>query len=144
MDYFERLVQYIAWNEEFYQSLKNDYPDIITDDYKTTFYQWRREFTATWQELVEESPDKRRESDSKVIQQAIALFSAVSPQVDPENRAVVTEWLASLVNATQTYGEAPLIIDVDALANYEPPKQETPDGNFQPGGEEEETDQDAV
>lgn len=144
MDYFERLVQYIAWNEEFYQSLKNDYPDIITDDYKTTFYQWRREFTATWQELVEESPDKRRESDSKVIQQAIALFSAVSPQVDPENRAAVTEWLASLVNATQTYGEAPLIIDVDALANYEPPKQETPDGNFQPGGEEEETDQDAV
>ncbi len=84
MDYFERLVQYIAWNEEFYQSLKNDYPDIITDDYKTTFYQWRREFTATWQELVEESPDKRRESDSKVIQQAIALFSAVSPQVDSE------------------------------------------------------------
>lgn len=144
MDYFERLVQYIAWNEEFYQSLKNDYPDIITDDYKTTFYQWRREFTATWQELVEESPDKRRESDSKVIQQAIALFSAVSPQVDPENRAAVTEWLASLVNATQTYGEAPLIIDVDALANYEPPKQETPDGNFQPGGEEEETDQDAI
>ncbi|EFA9346662.1 hypothetical protein C1590_005041 [Escherichia coli] len=120
------------------------YPDIITDDYKTTFYQWRREFTATWQELVEESPDKRRESDSKVIQQAIALFSAVSPQVDPENRAALAEWLASLVNATQTYGEAPLIIDVDALANYEPPKQETPDGNFQPGGEEEETDQDSV
>ncbi len=23
---FERLVQYIAWNEEFYQSLKNDLP----------------------------------------------------------------------------------------------------------------------
>lgn len=46
--------------------------------------------------------------------------------------------------AHKTYGEAPLIIDVDALANYEPPKQETPDGNFQPGGEEEETDQDSV
>ncbi|OZU57558.1 anti-CBASS protein Acb1 family protein [Salmonella enterica] len=144
MDYFERLVQYIAWNEEFYQSLKNDYPDIITDDYKTTFYQWRREFTATWQELVEESPDQRRESDSKVIQQAAGLYAVVVPQLDPENRAAVTEWLASLVNSTQTYGEAPLIIDVDALANYEPPKQETPDGNFQSGGEEKEADQDAV
>lgn len=142
MDYFERLVQYIAWNEDFYLSLKNDYPNIITEDYKTTFFQWRREFTATWQELVEESPDKRRESDSKVLQQACALYTAVVPQIDPENRAAVTEWLASLVNSTQTYGEAPLIIDVDALANYEPPKQETLDGNFQPSGEE--AEQDAV
>ncbi|ELY4543948.1 DUF1073 domain-containing protein [Cronobacter sakazakii] len=147
MDYFERLVQYIAWNEEFYQSLKNDYPDIITEDYKTMFYQWRREFTATWQELVEESPDKRRESDSKVIQQAANLYAVVVPQLDPVNRAAVTEWLASLVNATQTYGEAPMIIDAEALEKYQPPEPQ-PGERVHVGrlneAEENETEQDAV
>ncbi|EDH4007891.1 DUF1073 domain-containing protein [Salmonella enterica subsp. enterica] len=148
MDYFERLVQYIAWNEEFYQSLKNDYPDIITDDYKTTFYQWRREFTATWQELVEESPDQRRESDSKVIQQAAGLYAVVVPQLDPENRAAVTEWLASLVNSTQTYGEAPMIINPESLAEYQPPEplpgERIHVGRLNENEENTETDQDAV
>ena len=139
MDYFEKLVQYIAWSEDFFNSLKNDFPDIITDDYQKTFFMWRREFTAKWQELVEESPDKRRESDSKVIQQATALYTALSQNLDPENRATAADWLTSIVNATQTYGDVPLIIDKEALANYiPPPPQELPNGNNQPGGEEEE------
>ena len=121
MDYFERLVRYIAWNEDFYTSLKNDYPDIITEDYQTTFRMWEREFDAGWQELVEESPDKRRESDSKVVQQAGALFSIMAQQLDPENRAMAAEWLASVTNATETYGDSPMIIDKEALSKYQPP-----------------------
>lgn len=140
MDYFERLVQYIAWNEDFYNSLKNDFPDIITEDYETTFYMWRREFTAKWQELVEESPDKRREADSKVVQQAIAIYAALSPTLDPENRATLADWVAGVANGTQTYGDIPLIIDVEALAKYIPPSPpEQPNGNNPPGGEEEES-----
>ncbi|GLH24107.1 TPA: DUF1073 domain-containing protein [Enterobacter ludwigii] len=140
MDYFERLVQYIAWSEDFYNSLKNDYPDIITEDYQTTFFMWRREFTAKWQELVEESPDKRREADSKVVQQAKDLYTALTANIDPENRAIVAEWVSSIVNATQTYGDVPLIIDTEALANYvpPPPPQEQPNGINEPGGEKEE------
>ncbi|EGT3137583.1 DUF1073 domain-containing protein [Salmonella enterica subsp. enterica serovar Uganda] len=126
MDYFERLVRYIAWNEDFYTSLKNDYPDIITEDYQTTFRMWEREFDAGWQELVEESPDKRRESDSKVVQQAGALFSIMAQQLDPENRAMAAEWLASVTNATETYGDSPMIIDKEALSKYQPPPPQDP------------------
>lgn len=140
MDYFEKLVQYIAWSEDFYTSLKNDYPDIINENYTTTFYRWRREFTAKWQELVEESPDTRREADSKVIQQAVAVYAALSPTLDPENRASLADWVAGVANGTQTYGDLPLIIDVEALAKYIPPApQEQPNGNYKPGGEEEES-----
>lgn len=138
MDYFERMVRYIAWNEDFFNSLKNDYPDIITEDYQTTFLMWEREFTAEWQELVEESPDKHREADSKVIQQAVALYTALSPTLDPKNRAALAEWVSGIVNGTQTYGDFPLIIDMDALAKFiPPPPQELLNGNNQPGGEEE-------
>ncbi|WP_353613951.1 anti-CBASS protein Acb1 family protein [Mangrovibacter phragmitis] len=129
MAFFENVIQYIAWSEDFYKSLKNDYPDIITEDYKTTFYRWRREFRATWQELVEESPDKRRESDSKVIQQAASLYTALAAKLDPENMATAAEWLASIVNGTETYGDTPLLIDAEALANYVPPPPEPLNGN---------------
>ncbi|HHL2710455.1 TPA: phage portal protein [Yersinia enterocolitica] len=121
MDYFESIVQYIAWSEDFYDSLKNDFPDVITENYNTTFLLWRREFRAEWQELVEESPDKRRESDSKVIQQATALFTALAPHVDPVNRANIADWVSSIANATKTYGDIPLIIDMDSLSKYQPP-----------------------
>ncbi|PIJ48951.1 hypothetical protein BL250_16580 [Erwinia sp. OLTSP20] len=131
MDYFERLVRYIAWNEDFYISLKNDYPDIITEDYQTTFRMWEREFDAGWQELVEESPDKRRESDSKVVQQAGALFSIMAQQLDPENRAMAAEWLASVTNATETYGDSPMIIDKEALSKYQPPPPQDPNNGGQ-------------
>lgn len=137
MDYFEKLVQCIAWNEEFFNSLKNDFPDIIADDYKTTFYMWRREFTAKWQELVEESPDKRRESDSKVVQQAVAVYAALAPTLDPVNRATLADWVAGVANGTQTYGDLPLIIDTEALANYIPPPPE-PDNDNNPTGREKE------
>jgi hypothetical protein len=141
MAYFERMVRYIAWSEDFYLNLKNDFPDIITEDYKTTFYRWEREFSAEWQELVEESPDKRRESDSKVVQQAAGLFAIMAPQLDPENRAMAAEWLASVTNATATYGDSPMIIDKDMLSQYQPPPQELNNGGqtIRAGGEEEET-----
>ena len=139
MDYFEKLVMYIAWSEDFFKALKNDYPDIILDDYQTMFQQWKREFSAKWQELVDESPDKRREADSKVIQQAVALYTALSPTLDPENRATLADWVAGIVNGTQTYGDFPLIIDMEALAKFiPPPPQEQPNGNYEPGGKEEE------
>lgn len=142
MDYFERLVRYIAWSEDFYNSLKNDYPDIITNDYQTTFRMWEREFDASWQELVEESPDKHREADSKVIQQAVALYTALSPTLDPDNRSTLAEWVAGIVNGTQTYGDFPLIIDMESLANFIPPPPQDPNNGGQtnqPGGEEEKT-----
>lgn len=140
IEYFEQLVQYIAWTEDFFNSLKNDFPEIITEDYKTTFYLWRREFTAKWQELVEESPDKHRDSDSKVVQQAVLLFSAVAPQVDPVNRANLADWLSNVANATKTYGDVPLIIDMDTLSAYQPPPPQDPNNGGQttwPTGEEE-------
>lgn len=142
MNYFERMVRYIAWSEDFYTSLKNDYPDIITDDYQTTFRTWEREFEASWQELIEEAPNKRRESDSKVVQQAAALFAVLAPQLDPVNRSMAADWLASVTNATETYGDSPMIIDKDTLSKYQPPPpQDLNHGGKenQPYGAEEET-----
>ncbi|QBY43985.1 DUF1073 domain-containing protein [Arsenophonus nasoniae] len=124
MNYFEELIQYVAWNEDFYNSLKEEFPEIITEDYKTTFYKWRDEFTASWQELVEESPNKRRESDGVVIQNAVRLYAILSPNLDPENKAIAAEWLVSIANETETYKKYPFILDLDILKEFQPTQEE--------------------
>jgi hypothetical protein len=58
--------------------------------------------------------------------------------MDPENRATLADWVAGIVNGTQTYGDFPLIIDLEALANFIPPPPEQPHGEEEPGGEKEE------
>lgn len=121
MDYLERVVMYVAWSETFYESLRAEYPDVITEDYQTTFYRWRDEFRAEWQELVEESPDKRRESDKAVVDGAIQLFNAIAPHLDPENKATAITWLNEVANATKTYEDTPLALDEEGIADYEPP-----------------------
>lgn len=124
MGYFEDLIQYIAWNEEFYESVKEEHPDVYTDDYKTTFYQWKDEFTASWQELIDESPNERRDSDAKVIENAAKLFAILAPKLDPINVAKASDWLASISNSTETYKDNPLTLDLDALINYQPTPEE--------------------
>ncbi|HGJ5860610.1 MAG TPA: anti-CBASS protein Acb1 family protein [Arsenophonus nasoniae] len=124
MKYFEELIQHIAWTEDFFDTLKNEYPDVFTDDYETTFYQWKDEFTASWQELVEESPNKRRESDAVVIQNAARIYAVLAPNLDPENKATLSDWLVSICNATETYKDNPCVLDVENLKNYQPTPEE--------------------
>lgn len=121
LNYFEQIVMYIAWNQEFYEALRNEFPDIITEDFETTFYRWKREFRAEWQELVEESPDARRKSDKDLVDGAIQVADALVDGLDPENKAKLFMWLTDVVNSTKTYGETPLTLDEDAIADYEPP-----------------------
>lgn len=121
MLFFEHIVQYIAWSEEFYQTLKAEFPDIITEDYKTTFYRWRREFKASWVELVAPPENEEQEAESKVVQQATEVFTALVKEVDPKNRALIAEWLANILNNTMAYGDSPLILDTVSLSTWQPP-----------------------
>jgi len=128
MQFFEKKVMYIAWTREFYESLRSEFPDIITESYEDTFYTWQNEFRAEWQELVEESPDARREADKLVVDGAIQLFNAIAPHLDPESKAAAVTWLTDVSNATKTYEDTPLIVDEDKIASYVPPTPGFGDG----------------
>ncbi|WP_329909954.1 anti-CBASS protein Acb1 family protein [Serratia quinivorans] len=139
--FFEEIVQYIAWNEDFYNSLKNEYPDIYTDDYYTTFFSWRASFEAKWPELQEESPEGRQDSESKLLEQTTKILETLYPRIDPENQAAVAQWLSDVINMMESYEGAPLVLDMDSLKSYRPPMLPTEDdaeyGNAKKGNEEE-------
>ena len=44
------------------------------------------------------------------------------PALDPENKAAVVEWLMDNVNDMKMLFTSPLVLDIDALKEYEPPQ----------------------
>lgn len=129
ISFFEEIVQYIAWNEDFFNSLKNEYPDIYTDDYYTTFFRWRASFDAKWPELQEKSPEDRQDSEGKLLEQTNKTFETLYPRLDPDNQAVAAQWLSDVINVLESYEGSPLVLDMDKLKNYRPPEPPAGGGN---------------
>nr|WP_320533833.1 anti-CBASS Acb1 family protein [Robbsia andropogonis] len=123
-EYFDSIVMARAWSEEFYKTMQAQFPDLFKGvPYKTAFYEWKNSFVATWPNLLTEPDSEKVKVDGEVLKSGIALYEVLVPNLDPENRATASLWLADLMNARKMLVSAPLELDEDALMNYEPPIQ---------------------
>lgn len=121
-EWMDNIVQWRAWNPEFYQTIQNDYPDDYADvTYKEAFYRWQNAFTATWESLLTEpDSEKVKVADTK-LKALIALVEILLPELDPDNKATVIQWCAENFNSLDLLFDNPLILDYEALAEYVPP-----------------------
>jgi len=120
-DWFDNIVMHRAWNPEFYASLQRKYPELAKVKYETAFYEWKNAFTATWPNLLTEPDSEKVKVDDIIAKSAIAVFEVMAPVLDPENLATLAGWLADVMNERDLMFSAPLTLDLDALASYEPP-----------------------
>lgn len=120
--FIDTVVQYRAWTEEFYATVQKQFPEEYGRvDYQTAFYQWKNAFTATWPNLLTE-PDSEKSKEDKVKLEAIVqVLTALLPSLDPMNKATLIEWAADNLNDSRVLFSTPLVLDTEALANYEPP-----------------------
>ena len=120
--WFDNIVMHRAWNPEFYASLQRKYPGELGDvPFETAFYEWKNAFTAVWPNLLTEPDSEKVKVDDIIAKSAIAVFEVMAPVMDPENKAVLAGWLADVMNERDLMFSAPLTLDLDALASYEPP-----------------------
>ncbi|MGL5386645.1 MAG: anti-CBASS protein Acb1 family protein [Serratia sp. (in: enterobacteria)] len=126
--FFERIVQYIAWSEDFFNALKASNPEIISGEYQETFLSWRRSFRSKWPELMEKSPEEKQDADSKLIVRAIKYVSAMAPLVDPINRTKLIEWSNETINTTYVAKNNPIVFDYEYLQENAPPLQVSDNG----------------
>lgn len=123
--FLDPIVMRQAWTEEFYESIQREFPDEYGDvPYETAFMSWKNDFTMEWPNLLVEPDSERIKSDDVVTKAAIALYEVLSPQLDPQNKALAAGWLADQFNGREAFKVSPLLLDLDALAAYEPPVPE--------------------
>lgn len=120
--FFDKIVQYRAWNPDFYKTIQKQFPDQYDGvDYETAFYEWVNAFTAEWPSLLIEPDSKRAESDKVKLEGLISAVEAMSPMLGSENKAKVILWLSDNLNTLRTLFPNPLTFeDIDELLSDMP------------------------
>jgi hypothetical protein len=110
-----------AWNPEFYKIIQEEYPEYADVPYERAFYRWKNDFTAVWPNFLKE-PDSEAVETEKVKLEGIAnVVEVFLPRCDPDNAALLLRWAAENLNANKVMFPTSLVLDWEALANYEPP-----------------------
>lgn len=114
--WFDRIVQHRAWNEEFYATIQNKFPDDYGDiKYKEAFYRWQNSFTAEWPSLLREPDSEKIKVDEIKLKSVVSLLEVFLANVDPENKAKILMWAQDNFNANKLLFTTPLELDFDAL-----------------------------
>lgn len=121
-DWFDKIVQFRAWNPEFYATIQAEFPEEYGDvDYKTAVYHWMQGFTAEWPSLLIEPDSERAKADKVRLDSLIAAADVLLGALDPDNKARVVEWLADNMNAMKLLFPTQLHVDIQDLLDYIPP-----------------------
>lgn len=131
-DFFDPMVMRMAWTEEFFKTLQADIPEYKKMQYKEAFYLWRNAFAAEWPSLLVEPESKLVEVEDVKLKSIIAAMEVIGPNLDPDNKALLIEWVANNINSSKHLFSNPLTLDYEGLRNYVPPEPEKEPGEPRP------------
>lgn len=120
--FFDNIVQYRAWNPDFYRIIQDKYPEFRKIGYTQAFYDWRNNFRATWPSLLTEPESEQIKIEETKLKALIAAAEVLLPEMDPENRAIVIQWVAANFNESHKLFSNPLMLDIDTLRAWTPPE----------------------
>lgn len=120
-EFMDEIVMYRAWNPEFYKTVQNKYPDEYGYvSYDVAFNEWRNSFVADWPNLLEEPDSEKLKGEDVILKAVLAAVEILVPLLPPEEKARVIEWMTDVLNEKKLLFSSPLVLDFDAIANYEP------------------------
>lgn len=132
--YFDKIIQHRAWNRDFFKTVQNDFPDQYGSvSYEAFLMDCINSFSAKWPNLIEEPESELVKVDDVKLKGTIAIAEVLLPILDPDNKATLVEWICDSFNDRKLLFNSPLILDIDALRNYEPPQPMAQDGEPKPG-----------
>ena len=117
--FFDRIVQYRAWNPQFYKTIQGLYPEEYADvPYETAFYEWVNSYKAEWPNLLQEPDSELIKVDAVKMQAALDLLTTLAPMLDPDNKAAMIAAVVDNFNALKLIFSTKFEIDLDLLLDY--------------------------
>lgn len=138
--FFDRLVQHLAFSEEFYETIQAEFDEAYGQvPYKKAFYQWQNSFKPVWPSLLTEPDSEKVGVDKTKMESVISVLETFLPNLDPGNKVTTLMWAADAISASEMLFEKALNLDVDSLTEFveEQAKQAeaTPDGPEETAGD---------
>lgn len=140
-DFLDSIVQRRAWNPDFLKIVREKFPEEYegkTDD--EMFFAFRDGFQAPWPSLLKEPESEEIKVADVKFKALLATADVFAPQLDPENKATLFEWVADNLNANKLLFPAPLQLDYDLLRAWTPPAAEAGPGDAAKVGTNEKLD----
>lgn len=130
-EFMDAIVQRRAWNPVFYKEIQRKFPERYRKmSYETAFQEWRDAFEAKWPNLLTEpDSDKVKVAQAKLESAVQVAQTILAAQPGREAVATTLEWLASSVNSEKDFYSDPLLLDTEAIAEYEPEVGAAPAGD---------------
>lgn len=122
--FMDSIVQRRAWNPEFFETIKERFPEYAAMTHDQALTQWRNAFTPAWPNLLTEPDSEKVKTDDVKLKAIIAVIEVLGPMMDPENKATLVGWAQDNMNENKLMFQSPLGLDLEALAEYEPPQPE--------------------
>jgi hypothetical protein len=124
-DFVDYIVQHRAWNKAWYQQLQKDYPqDFGGMTYDAAMTTFQNSFKAEWPSLLEEPDSEKVKVDDTRLKAALATYQLLSATMDPQNKALLTNWLIDAVNQSDLLFASALSLDTEALADFAEQQQQ--------------------
>jgi len=84
---------------------------------------------AQWRSRLTEADSEKVKTDDVKLKAIIATVEVFGPLMDPENKATLMGWAQDNMNENKLMFQTPLLLDIQALAEYVPPQ---PDAGLEP------------
>ena len=120
--WFDRIAMRKAWTEEFYETIRHDFPEEYKDvPYQTAFVRWQNSFKAKWPSLLTEPDSERAKTEKVKLEGVVSVIQVLGAMLDPENKARLVQWAVDEVNESELLFATDLDFDADEFAAYVPP-----------------------
>jgi hypothetical protein len=133
-DYFNRIVQFRAWNIDFFNTIKADYKEYAGKTYNEALMEWSNHFLSVWPSLLTEPDSEKIKVANVKLRAIIALMDTLLPMADPVSKEMLIESAVDNFNDMKILFPTPFKIDAKKMAKYsEEQVQEQAKAGQQPG-----------
>jgi hypothetical protein len=124
-DFFDKICQFRAWNIEFYEAIKADYPeDYGKKSFNEAFVEWSNRFVSVWPSLLTEPDSEKIKVANVKLRSVVAMLEELLPMADPDNKAILLEWASDNFNDLKILFPSPLVLDTKKMAEFKPDPME--------------------
>jgi hypothetical protein len=135
-DYFNRIVQFRAWNVEFFQTIKTDFKEEYGGkSFNEAYVEWTNRFISSWPSLLTEPDSEKIKVANVKLRAVMAMLEQLMPISDPDNKSGILEWACDNFNDLKVLFPSPLVLDTEKMAKFKPdPMEGGAPGTKKPGG----------
>lgn len=117
--WFDNVVQYRAWNPDFYKRIQALYPDGYgAVSYEDAFSTWRAAFAAEWPSILIEPESEKAKVSSVKLEAVLAACQTFLPELDPESKTLLIQSALDNINEDKTMFAYSLEINAEALTAH--------------------------